>query len=84
MMLKSSHFKSLTLLRINNKALLLNNTCSKRLYARDNDDEIKDYEKNMNEMINQVNEELISERMDINNKFLEQKLKAEEELKQKS
>lgn len=83
MMLKSRHFKSLTLLRINNKALLLNNTCSKRLYARDNDDEIRDYEKNMNEMINQVNEELISERMDINNKFLEQKLKAEEELKQK-
>lgn len=83
MMLKSRHFKSLTLLRINNKALLLNNTCSKRLYARDNDDEIKDYEKNMNEMINQVNEELISERMDINNKFLEQKFKAEEELKQK-
>ncbi|CAI8493777.1 unnamed protein product [Hanseniaspora opuntiae] len=83
MMLKSSHFKSLTLLRINNKALLLNNTWSKRLYARDNDDEIKDYEKNMNEMINQVNEELISERMDINNKFLEQKFKAEEELKQK-
>lgn len=61
----------------------MNNTCSKRLYVRDNDDEIKDYEKNMNEMINQVNEELISERMDINNKFLEQKLKAEEELKQK-
>jgi alpha-tubulin suppressor-like RCC1 family protein len=83
MMLKSRHFKSLTLLRINNKALLLNNTCSKRLYARDNDDEIRDYEKNMNEMINQVNEELISERMDINNKFLEQKFKAEEELKQK-
>lgn len=83
MMLKSSHFKSLTLLRINNKALLLNKTCSKRLYARDNDDEIRDYEKNMNEMIDQVNEELISERMDINNKFLEQKLKAEEELKQK-
>lgn len=61
----------------------MNNTCSKRLYVRDNDDEIMDYEKNMNEMINQVNEELISERMDINNKFLEQKLKAEEELKQK-
>lgn len=82
-MLKSRYLKGLTLSSINNKALVFKSTYSKRLYARDNDDEIKDYEKNMNEMINQVNEELISERMDINNKFMEQKLKAEEELKQK-
>ncbi|SGZ40431.1 uncharacterized protein HGUI_02631 [Hanseniaspora guilliermondii] len=83
MMLKGRSLKSITLSNINHHALLLNNTCSKRFYAKHNDDDIKDYEKNMNEMINQVNEELMSERMDVNNKFLEQKLKAEEELKQK-
>ncbi|GMM42779.1 Fmp25 protein [Hanseniaspora uvarum] len=83
-MLRYSYCKKLTPLSVNNYSLIANNAFGKRFYSRNNqDDDSKDYEKNMNEMINQVNEELMSERMDVNNKFLQQKLEAEEELKQK-
>ncbi|OBA27272.1 hypothetical protein HANVADRAFT_52315 [Hanseniaspora valbyensis NRRL Y-1626] len=63
-----------------------NNYSINRFYARDRynqDEESKQYEKSMNDMINQVNQELLQERMEINNKFLKQQQDAELELEER-
>ncbi|XBW34822.1 hypothetical protein QEN19_000388 [Hanseniaspora menglaensis] len=65
----------------NNALMGSKNAC--RMYAKDRynqDEESKKYEKDISDMINQVNQELLEERMEVNNKFLKQQEQAELEL----
>lgn len=65
---------------------LVGYSIASRFYSKDRysqDEESKKYEKDMNDMIKQVNQELLQERMEVNTKFLKQQQNAEEEMEEK-